>query len=143
MPRKVPKLYFLLQRAQHILKKGVDRELISCLGVSAAQLGALLFLEHREGCQHRELAEALSVNKSAVTTLVARLDAQGLIRRRPCAEDARAIRLELSDKARKLLRRSAAVRRELNTRFVDGFSDDEIAIVERFLLTTIERGEFL
>jgi DNA-binding MarR family transcriptional regulator len=65
-------------------------------GVSQSDLDALEHLEAAGPLTQRELGERLSLTSGAVTMLADRLEATGLVRRRPHPADRRYVVLELS-----------------------------------------------
>ena len=134
------RLFYLLNRAQHLLLKRTNRECWDRLGLSVAQLGALLYLEKHEGCLHKELSEALLLNNSAVTGLVGRMEGSELVERRACPRDRRASRLYLTERASSKLQEARPLLREFNAKLVEGFSDDQVAIVVRFLEAIIAQS---
>lgn len=91
------RLYFLLQRAAHQLRTGVDRRCLATAGVTTAQLGALFAVHDEPGITQQGLARVLGLRESAVTGLVARLTRAGLVARRPHPREHRAVVLELTE----------------------------------------------
>lgn len=96
MPAPDERLYFLLQKAAHRLRTEADRRCRDAAGVTTAQLGALFAIGDRPGITQRELAGMLGLRESAVTALVGRLAAGGLVDRRPHPREHRARRLRLT-----------------------------------------------
>lgn len=119
-----PRLYHLLQIAAHRLRKHGDALSIEAAGVSAAQAGAMFVIEASPGIPQRGVARALGQNESAVTTMVARLQAAGLITRTQDAEDSRIWRLDLTDAGRSALDRVRGVLDRINDR-LGGVLDTE------------------
>ncbi|TXS44178.1 MarR family transcriptional regulator [Streptomyces sp. uw30] len=91
------RLYFLLQRAAHQLRTASDRRLLATAGITTAQLGALYAVRDEPGITQQRLAHALGLRESAVTGLVGRLTAAGLIVKRAHPREHRAVVLELTD----------------------------------------------
>lgn len=79
--------------------------------ISPPQLRALLVLERRESTNLGELAAELGTIASSASRLCDRLQAAGLIVRRPGRPDRRAICLELTEDAIRLLERLRDARR--------------------------------
>ncbi len=97
MPEPEQRLFFLLQRAAHRLRLDADRRCLAAAGITTAQLGALFAVQDRPGgITQRELARVLGLRESAVTALVGRLSAAGLLTRRAHPDEHRAVILELS-----------------------------------------------
>ncbi|WP_328869173.1 MarR family winged helix-turn-helix transcriptional regulator [Streptomyces sp. NBC_00287] len=91
------RLYFLLQRAAHRLRITADRRCLAAAGITTAQLGALFAVEERPGITQQQLARTLGLRESAVTGLVTRLTAAGLLAKRAHPSEHRAVVLELTD----------------------------------------------
>lgn len=138
------RLYYKLNLAHHLLSKRVDSELASSLGIKTAQLGAVFFLLTNDGCMLKELSVGLGLNNSAITTLVVRMEEAGLLNRVSCAIDGRSYRLYLTKKAKSIGQKAIPLTKELNERLVQGFNDEEIDTVIRFLdsITSISADEW-
>ena len=78
-------------------------------GLSPPQSGALLRLDAEDPVPMSELAEALMCDASNVTGIVDRLEARGLVERRPAPKDRRVKMLALTTEG-------AAVREQLSAR---------------------------
>ncbi len=73
--------------------------------LSVTQAHALMELLHRGGLRQGDLASVLCLSKSAVSRLVRALERHGWVTRTQDPDDARARRLALSTKGRRLARR--------------------------------------
>lgn len=127
------RLYYKLNQAQHLLTKQVDAELASALGIKTAQLGAVFFLLGHDGCMLKEISVGLGLNNSAITTLVVRMEKSGLLTRESCSVDGRSYRIHLTKKAKSIGQKAIPLAKELNARLAQGFSNEEIDTVIRFL----------
>jgi MarR family transcriptional regulator, organic hydroperoxide resistance regulator len=133
------RLIYKLSLAQHRLLKGADLAFREAAGISTTQLGVLFFLQKSPGALPKDLSDALGVNASAVTALIARMEDAGLVRRQPSRDDQRAIHLFATASG---LAKAAAARpvlARLNARLTGDFSEREIATVARFLEAILER----
>ena len=137
------RLYYKLNQAQHLLSKRVDAELAGALGIKTAQLGAVFFLLEHDGCMLKEISAGLGLNNSAITTLVVRMEKGGLLTRESCSVDGRSYRIHLTSKAKSIGQKAIPVAKELNSMLAQGFSDEEIDTVIRFLdsIISLARGE--
>lgn len=90
------RLYFLLQIAAHRLRTEADRALLDTAGVTTAQAAVLQLVASIAEPTQRKLADTLQQNESAMTAMVGRLTAAGLIVRAPHPTDGRAWILELT-----------------------------------------------
>jgi MarR family transcriptional regulator, organic hydroperoxide resistance regulator len=139
MSAKPHRLIYKLSLAQHRLLKSADQAFRETGGISTTQLGVLFFLQKSPGALLKDVSDALGVNASAITALIGRMEAAGLVRRQPSSDDQRAIHLFATSRG---LAKAAAVRPalgRLNARLTDGFSEPEIATVGRFLDAILER----
>lgn len=127
------RLFYLLNKARHRVYRVADKHCEDTLNVSVTQLGALMVVAGDEGCQLKELASSLNLNNSALTGLAGRMEAKGLIQRRPCEQDGRASRLFLTNSGRERIENARPLIAMLNGRMTEGFSDDEVTVVLRFL----------
>ena len=74
-----------------------------------------------------ELAEAEAVAQPTVTTLVGRLERDGLVRRHPDAQDARAVRVHLTDEGLARLQARRDARIALLDQRLQSFTEEERA----------------
>jgi len=127
------RLFFLINMAQHRMFKFADTECEERLGISVTQAAALMFIAKNEGCLQKTLSKALGLNNSAVTGLVGRMNKNGLINRKPCAEDGRASRLFISALGQEKLPQIFPLVQTINEKLTEDFTEDEIDTVARFL----------
>ncbi|HET7848183.1 MAG TPA: MarR family transcriptional regulator [Pseudolabrys sp.] len=99
-------------------------------GMTRAQWAVLVRLDRSEGLKQSELAEILDLQPITLTRLLDRLDASGLIERRPDPNDRRANRLYLTPAARPLLDRLDALGAEMMDTVLEGLTPQS---VERML----------
>ena len=129
-----PRLFNLLSLARQNLFRSADAVFTSELGYSGTQVVALFALKGEEGCQLKDLGRLLQLRNSAVTGLVARMEENGLIVRGQSAREARAGTLHLSPEGADVLAAALPLLDSLNAQLKAGFSEEELAIVARFLL---------
>jgi len=132
------RLFYKINISQRLLLKHVDRESTNRLGVPLIQVTALLYLIKNDGCQLNDLSAVLMQNKSAITTLVGRLEKNDLIVRKKSEADGRASNLFLTDKGHKVGIQALPMMKEFNLELLNKFSDSEIEIIHRFVDTIIE-----
>jgi DNA-binding MarR family transcriptional regulator len=84
------RVYHLLQRAAHGLRTAADRRCTEAAGVTVAQLTALHVITEEPGCTQQRVAEVLGVREPAITAMIARLSAAGLVDRRAHPDQHRA-----------------------------------------------------
>lgn len=127
--------YFLtLKSACARITKVATAEAQRHAGVHGAQAQALLFLHQLGSCKISELASHLDLGRPAATTLVARMEKAGLLRRQPDPQDARASLVELTGNGRDTVANVTRVIASLNHRLTDGYSDQELETISNFLI---------
>jgi DNA-binding MarR family transcriptional regulator len=82
-------------------------------GLSVTALSTLRRVADGEACRITDLAAAEAVAQPSMTTLVARLQARGLVRREPDPADRRAVRVAITDAGAEQLAAVRAARAEL------------------------------
>jgi DNA-binding MarR family transcriptional regulator len=132
------RLYYKLNITRHILLKRFDRETTAKLGVPIGQIAALFYLRGNEGCPLKDLSEELSQNKSAITTLVERMEKNDLVVRKTSETDGRAFQLFLTEKGRMVCDKAITIVNENNRTLAENFSDDEMDVIHRFFDKVIE-----
>lgn len=126
---------FLLNRAQRRVQRWVEGHADNAVGIRAAQAGALFALLKQDGQLIGSLADALDIAPSAMTTLAARLATAGWVERRASKADGRASEVWLTAAGRAKAEDALEVLRPLNAALREGFSDEEMRIVSRWLQT--------
>jgi DNA-binding MarR family transcriptional regulator len=132
-PDGKPRIFYLVKLAHAALTRAAEREAVLRGGVTGVQLGALFVLAARGQVLMKDLAEELSINNSAITGLVSRMEEAGLVMRLPDATDGRAVKVAATPKGAKAAASSLPIVREMNEAALDGFSKAEIAVIARFL----------
>jgi len=133
------RLFFLLNMAQRKLFNHVDKVCEDALDTSVTQLAALLYIVKHAGCLQKEVATALSLNKSAVTGLIVRMEKKALLERFVSDEDARAIKLYPTPTGVQKTLELMPFIDELNSTFDEEFSDEEMQTVLKFLNFIIKK----
>jgi len=125
--------------AQRKLFNYVDKVCEDALDASVTQLAALLYIVKHSGCLQKDVAKALSLNKSAVTGLIVRMEKNELLERFVSNEDARAIKLYPTPSGVQKTLDLMPFIDELNELFSEDFTDEEIETVLKFLNFVIKR----
>jgi DNA-binding MarR family transcriptional regulator len=110
--------------AQRKLFNYVDKACEDALDTSVTQLAALLYIVKHSGCLQKDLAKALSLNKSAMTGLIVRMEKNELLERFVSDEDARAIKLYPTQKGVQKTLDLMPFIDELNDLFSEDFTDE-------------------
>ena len=130
---KSPRFVFLLNQAQRRLQRWTETRPGTWEGISTAQVGLLFLLASRNQATVGDIAQALQVAPAATTNLSKRMEASGLIERIADHDDGRVTRLRLTHAGAEASAQSSEMLKELNLRISDGFSDEELAVVARWL----------
>lgn len=131
------RLFYKLNIAQKLLLKYADKKSKDNLGVSITQTGALFYLMKNDGCLFKDLSQVLMQNKSAITTLVERMEKNGLIIKKKSETDGRASNIFLTDKGRAISKDAISLMADFNNDIHNKFSEDEVIVIHRFLDTLI------
>ncbi len=105
-------LLFLLHDVARLLRVDADKR-ARCHGMTRAQWAILIWLERQPGISQKELSELLEVEPITVARLIDRLEARGMVERRPDPRDRRIWRLHLRDPAFPMLREIDRQRAEI------------------------------
>jgi DNA-binding MarR family transcriptional regulator len=79
------------------------------------------------------IAKEIALTPAAVTALIDRLEARGLVLRRPDASDRRKVLVEATDKTRELILETYAPTARAGEALLEGYSLEELATIRRFL----------
>jgi len=126
-------LIYQLNMARHAMMKEMDAICKHEVDISVVQLTALMVLQQQKSCLMKDLAKALLLDKSAVTSLARRLEDKGLIKKVPSNNDARASFLTLTGKGKEKLVKGNLLFQEANKMIHGEFSEQELDIVSRYL----------
>lgn len=127
------RIYFLLQRAAHQMKKDADAALKDTCGLTTAQAAALGIIVREGPVTQKQIALALGQRESAITTMAQRLVDAGFVTRSPSERDARAWSLAATPGGSQALKRSTKAFRGVNQRIDDAFSSREVESLARGL----------
>jgi DNA-binding MarR family transcriptional regulator len=83
----------------------LQRQLVEDSAMTSAEYDVLLQLSEAEGRQLRmsELADLVVNSRSRLTHTIGRMEARGLVKRRPCTEDGRGVLCVLTDEGQEAL----------------------------------------
>jgi len=115
--------------AIHLIRR--VREVDGAMGITPARASALSVLVFGGARTLTELARAEQVTPATMSKLVSALEAEGLVRREPDPDDARAVRLEATPQARRILERGRARRTEYLDSLFGELTHREREIVRR------------
>ena len=123
--------YALVQAAKS--HKARATVLLREIGLYPAQELVLMHLWDEDDRSQADLVRVLNLDASTVTRTVARLDEQGIVRRRPSSDDGRAVIVSLTSRGRQLCDEVGRVWGELEAAATSGMSDRQRADMLRGL----------
>jgi MarR family transcriptional regulator for hemolysin len=115
-------LLFLLNDVARLLRVDADKR-ARAHDMTRAQWGILIWLERQPGISQKELAELLEVEPITVARLIDRLEARGMVERRPDPRDRRIWRLHLLPPAHLALREINRQRAEMAEMLTGGIDE--------------------
>jgi MarR family transcriptional regulator for hemolysin len=126
-------LLFLLNDVGRLLRVEADKRARQH-GMTRAQWAILIWLERQPGISQKELSELLEVEPITVARLVDRLQARGMVERRPDPRDRRIWRLHLLAPAREVLHEIDDHRADMTRIVTDGIDETTLETVTEALL---------
>ena len=133
-----------IMRAQQVLMARLN-DLLRPLGLTFPRYEALMLLSFtRTGALPLgKIGERLQVHRTSVTNIVDKLEADGLVRRVPHAEDRRATLAEITDAGRETARRATAALNDAAFG-IDALDEDEQEAVTALLRALrVDAGDFV
>ena len=117
-------LGFVLNDVARLMRKRFEqRARAAALGLTRAQAAVLAYLARQEGINQAALAQILELEPITLARLLDRLQAAGLVERRPDPKDRRAHRLYLTAAAYPLLDRIFALAAEVREDALAGVAE--------------------
>ena len=126
-------LMFLLHDVARLIRVDADKRAREH-GMTRAQWGILIWLERQPGLSQKELAEILEVEPITVARLIDRLEARGMVERRPDPKDRRIWRLHLCSPAHPVLREIDRQRAQMRALTTDGLDEATLETMTEALL---------
>lgn len=132
-PRFHRDILFLLHDVARLLHVDADKR-ARAHGMTRAQWGILIWLERQPGISQKELAELLEVEPITVARLIDRLEARGMVERRPDPRDRRIWRLHLLSPAHDVLHEINRQRTDMTQMVSRGITPDTLDMMIEALL---------
>jgi MarR family transcriptional regulator for hemolysin len=126
-------LLFLLNDVARLLRVDADKR-ARCHGMTRAQWAILIWLERQPGISQKELSELLEVEPITVARLIDRLEARGMVERRPDPRDRRIWRLHLLPPAHGVLHEIDEQRADMTRIVTAGIDEHSIGIMTEALM---------
>ena len=137
------RLYFLIQRAAHVLKKEADAALSEAGGMTTSQAAVLAILLSEGAVTQRFIANKLQQRESAVTAMADRLLKAGYITRQRSPNDGRAWLLTLTDDGHHALEAIREPFQSINAELDAAFPGEEMDALAKGLKHIIDEfGQF-
>jgi len=131
----------LMTLFERLRKLGLDQNPLEDAGVTMPQLALLAWIAASSGCGIQGTAEGLGLTAPSVSVGVHRLEAAGLLERRPDPQDGRAIQLFLTAQGQALHQRARAFRREKMRRLLTVLTPEDRATLLALLEQAISGAE--
>lgn len=153
-PRRTPRFYaarryvpgdsvgYLLHQLAQSMRRRIDQRMAT-LGLTAAQWVPLWHIGLHGPLGARELAQAIGIDAGAMTRLVDRLVAKGLVQRVRAADDRRSVRLTLTAAGEAVAARLPAELAAVNNACLRGFDEAEWQQLRGLLRRMLDNGDGL
>jgi len=132
----------LLNLFDRLRKQALDQNPLKDSGVTGPQLALLNWIAASPECSLREIAAGLGLTAPTVSVGVRKLEAAGLVERRPDPEDGRAIQISLTQQGQALHGQARTFRREKMGRLLAGLTPEEgaalLALLEKAIVAAEE-----
>jgi MarR family transcriptional regulator, transcriptional regulator for hemolysin len=122
-PRTMPAM--LIAIAARILARLADARFRD-LGISMSQLPVLVALKDGASLSQRELTRLAGVEQPSMAQLLARMERDGVIRRKPDPTDGRSSLISLTARTMKLIDPARAIMAQGNREALAGFNENEV-----------------
>ena len=132
MSNQPPTIGGLIHEIDRLVKKRFDR-FAETTGMSRAQWYVLAHVSKHEGINQAALADLVGVEPITICRMVDRLEALGLVERRPDPNDRRARLIHMIEAARPGLERTKTAAQAIFAEAIDGFTEEEEVILARLL----------
>jgi DNA-binding MarR family transcriptional regulator len=141
-PWSMPAL--LIAVAQRLLARIVDTRFRD-IGISVSQLPVLVALKDGASLSQKELTRRAGVEQPSMAQLLARMERDGIIRRKPDPADGRSSLISLTARTMKLIDPARAIMAQANRDALAGFNDDEVrqlvALLQRVIANVGEGSD--
>lgn len=130
---------YLLRMVVASLSRQIDVEL-KALDLTAFQWAPLLLIAYGKAGTAAELARFLNIDNGAVTRMIDRLEAKGLLRRERCTEDRRVAHLKLTGSGAQVAKGIPDCLSRVLNQHLRGFTNTEFATLKRYLQRMLDNG---
>jgi DNA-binding MarR family transcriptional regulator len=123
---------YLVKRLRLVQERLVDDEMAEH-DLTGVQWGPLLLLHYGIGSTAADIARWACIDTGAVTRMVDRLEAKGLVKRTPCPNDRRVVQLKLTAEGERLCREIPFGLSRVSNHLLRGFTRQEFETLKDFL----------
>ena len=129
---------YLLRQAWQAFRAAMDAALRTH-GLSGPQYAVLSVLARDPGMSGADLARACNTTPQAMNGVLATLEREGLVERRPHPTHGRILQVSLTDEGERRLEAATPAVLALEDAIEEGLSDSEVAAVKAWLVQSAER----
>lgn len=131
---------FIISQIKHTSDRVSEKSLrAQGLGDFNGAQGKLLYvLWQTEGISSAELADRAGLAPTTLTAMLDRMEQSGLVKRVPHETDRRRLKIMLTEKSKQLKTQYDEYSESMTRAYYRGFSEDEIAEFEKFLMRVLE-----
>lgn len=130
---------YLLRRLYASMQRHFDKRM-QPLDLTAMQWGPLLLMAEGRGNTAAELARGMDIDTGAMTRMLDRLEAKGLVARARSASDRRMVRLELTAEGLNVASQIPQQLADVLNLHLRGFKADELRLLMSFLERMLANG---
>jgi DNA-binding MarR family transcriptional regulator len=130
---------YLLRRLYASMQRHFEKRM-QPLDLTAMQWGPLLLMAEGRGNTAAELARGMDIDTGAMTRMLDRLQAKGLVGRARSASDRRVVRLELTAEGLKVAGQIPHLLADVLNLHLRGFEADELQMLMGFLQRMLANG---
>ncbi len=131
---------YLMRLALASISRQIDLQMQE-YGVTALQWGPLLLIKHGRGNTAAALARESSIDTGAVTRMLDRLEAKGLLTRERCKRDRRVVHLKLTAEGERVTEHIPACVSSVLNSHLRGFSVEQFEFLKGLLRQMLENGK--
>ncbi|WP_010529188.1 MarR family winged helix-turn-helix transcriptional regulator [Lentibacillus jeotgali] len=96
------KAFVVLMKASKSVTEYVKKD-ISRYDMKTNDFAVLEALYHKGNLTVKQISEAVLINAGSMTYVIDKLESKGLLERKPCKDDRRAVYIHITDKGKKLM----------------------------------------
>lgn len=140
MESKQHQIVNLFRRSDQAVRQAIECR-VKDTGLHRSQHRLLMILGKNPDCSQTMLANMLEVSPAAVAVALKKLEKSGYITRQCNEMDNRVNHVVVTEKGMAAIHMSCIYFQEVENALLEGFSEEELDAVERFLKKVIQNGE--